>query len=200
MHYRHLLLIATSLASVTTNSFAQLPNPEPIATAWAMGTFVFRGQHKGQRYVLNANVIAPHQPQNPGASAAFGVDDSGRVMLIGNTEYQPTQALSTVRRLFETPKPPMTKEQAPRFLMVCSWAINDQRQISGPLTVGYAERDDSSVLISRDGTLQESFNLHWIHIPSARAKEKFAKINYCGEFARTKKVAAPLWLMPGKER
>lgn len=54
-----------------------------------------------------------------GASSAFGVNDTGQVMLIG-TPSTTTQALSTVKRHFETPKPPMTKEQGPRCIMVCT--------------------------------------------------------------------------------
>lgn len=179
---------------------AQTSTPEPAAMAWVSGITTYRGQHKGQRLEMRANVVTPGNSQSAGASAAFGVDDSGQVFFIGRTEYQPMQGLSTVRRLFETPKPPMTTEQGPRFLMVCSWPLKDSRQQAGPISAGYAERDDSSARTSKDGTLQESFSVHWIGVPAARAKDKFSKADYCGEIAKTSKSSAPLWLLPGKER
>jgi hypothetical protein len=98
---------------------AQIQNPEPIATAWVSGIMTYRGTHKGQSYEMQANVVALGNPQNPGASAAFGVDDAGLVTFIGRTEYQPTQGLSTVRRLFETPTPPMRAVQGPDT----SWSV-----------------------------------------------------------------------------
>lgn len=194
------LILTTGLAVSTTAVLSQAPPSEPPVTAWAMGTTVYRGSHKGQRYSMNASVITPGNPQNPGGSAAFGVDDAGNVTFIGHTEYQPTQGLSSVRRQFETPKPPMTGEQAPRYLMVCSWPVNEVHKAAGPLTVGYAERDDSATSVSKDGTLQESINVKWTPVPSVRAKEKFSKADYCGEVAKTGKSSAPLWLLPGKER
>jgi hypothetical protein len=177
-------------------ALAQTPAPpEPQATAWAMGTVVYRGQHKGrQSYVFNANLPVPGRPQNPGASAAFGVDDAGNVTWLGQTEYQPTQALATVRRRFSTPRPPLTTEQTPRYLMICSWPINDQRKIAGTISVGFAERDDTRTTTSRDGTLQESTNMHWVGIPAARAKGKFSKKDYCGEVAKGAASSAPHWL------
>lgn len=192
--------LAVALAGVATAGIAQVPNAEPAATGWIMGHVVFRGQHKGQTYQMQASVISPGQPRNPGASAAFGVDDAGQVMFIGNTEYEPTQVRTTVRRLFGTPRPPMTTEQAPRYLMVCSWPLDDERKIAGPLSVAYAERDDASARISKDGNLQESFSLHWVPIPAARASEKFAKADYCEDFAKTKKVSVPTWLLPRDEQ
>ena len=194
------ILTAGLVASMTPAEAQATPPRDPPVTAWVMGTTVYRGNHKGQRYSMHASVIAPGNPQNPGASAAFGVDDAGNVMYIGNTNYQPTQGLSSVRREFETAKPPMTGEQAPRYLMVCSWPVNDAHKADGPLTVGYAERDDSATSVSKDGTLQESINIKWAPVPSARAKEKFSKTDYCDEVAKTGKSSAPLWLLPGKER
>ena len=193
--------LAVGLVAAATGAAAQAPpQRDPPISAWVMGTTVYRGSHKGQRYVMHASVIAPGNPQNPGGSAAFGVDDAGNVTFIGRTEYQPTQGLSTVRRHFETPKPPMTGEQAPRYLMVCSWPLDDARKASGPITVGFGERDDAGTSVSKDGTLQESVNIRWTPVPSARAKDKFAKADYCGEVAKTGKSSAPPWLLPGKER
>lgn len=193
-------ILSSMLVVSTTAALPQAPPRDPPVTAWVMGTTVYRGAHKGQRYLMNASVIAPGNPQNPAGSAAFGADDAGNVTYIGNTEYQPTQGLSSVRRKFETPKPPMTGEQAPRYLMVCSWPVNDAHKADGPITAGYAERDDSATSVSKDGTLQESLNVRWTPVPSARAKGRFSKTDYCGEVSKTGKSSAPLWLLPGKER
>jgi hypothetical protein len=193
-------ILTAGLAVSTTTALSQAPQRDPPVTAWVMGTTVYRGNHKGQTYVMHASVITPGNPQNPGGSAAFGVDDAGNITFIGHTEYQPAQGLSSVRRKFETPRPPMTGEQAPRYLMVCSWPVNEVHKTAGPLTVGYAERDDSATSVSKDGTLQESLNVKWTPVPSARAKEKFSKADYCGEVAKTGKSSAPPWLLPGKER
>jgi len=194
------LALAAAVAASSAPAFSQAPAPaDPPISAWVMGTTVYRGKSKGQRYILHASVIVPGNPQNPGGAAAFGVDDAGNVTFIGRTEYQPTQSLSTVRRKFETPKPPMTGEQAPRYLMVCSWPVDDAHKANGAVTTGFGERDDSATSISKDGTLQESLNVKWTSVPSARAKGKFSKTDYCGEVARTGKSSAPLWLLPGKE-
>ncbi len=189
-------LLTLAGAVATHPACAQTPAPpEPSASAWAMGTVVYRGQHKGrQSYVFNANFPTPGQPQNPGAAAAFGVDDAGTVTWLGQTEYQPTQALATVRRRFSTPRPPLTNEQAPRYVMVCSWPLDDQRKISGPISAGYAVRDDSRTTSSKDGTLQESITLHWVGIPAARVQAKFAKGDYCADVAHGKTSSAPHWL------
>lgn len=49
---------AISLGCV--DSIAQTPTPsDPPVTAWVMGTMVYRGNHKGQRYFLHASVSAP---------------------------------------------------------------------------------------------------------------------------------------------
>jgi hypothetical protein len=194
-------MLALAAAIGISPAMAQVPaQPEPQAMAWAMGTVVYRGQHKGrQSYVFNANLPVPGRPQNPGASAAFGVDDAGNVTWLGQTEYQPTQTLATVRRGFFTPKPPLTNEQAPRYLMVCSWPLNDQRKIAGPISVGFAERDDSRTTSAKDGTLQESTNMHWVGVPAARAKGKFLKRDYCGEVANGTVSSAPHWLQDRKE-
>ncbi|MEJ8846953.1 hypothetical protein [Variovorax rhizosphaerae] len=194
---RSFLGVAAWSAMVT--AFAQTPPaPVPAASAWIIGHMSYRGKNKGQHYTLNANVVVPGNPSNPGASAAFAVDDDGKVTAVGQTAYQPTQGLSTVRREFDTPKPPMTGEQGPRYLMVCSWPLDDQRHAAGPVSIGFAERDDTRTKVSKDGTLQESLTMHWVGIPAPRAQAKFAAKDYCGEVARTGKSSAPMWMLPGK--
>lgn len=196
-----ILLAAACTALLLTGAHAQVPpKPEPAAMVWASGTTVHRGKSKGQRYVLNASLVIPGNPSTPGASAAFGVDDAGRVMWIGQTDYQPTQGHTTVRRKFETPTPPMTTEQGPRYIMVCSWPLTEDRKPAGPIQAGYAERDDSRTSVSHDGTLQESISMSWTPVPAARARAKFAASDFCGDVAKTKNSSAPRWLLEGKNR
>ncbi|MDL2355161.1 MAG: hypothetical protein QFF03_07885 [Pseudomonadota bacterium] len=197
-----MLLVAIVCAALClASAHAQVPpKPEPAAMVWVSGTTVHRGKSKGQRYVMNASLVVPGNPSTPGASAEFGVDDQGRVMWIGQTDYQPTQGHTTVRRNFETPAPPMTTEQGPRYVMVCSWPLNADRKQAGPIQAGYAERDDSRASVSHDGTLQESISMSWTAVPAARARDKFAAHDFCGEVAKTKNSSAPRWLLEGKNR
>lgn len=200
IRFRLVLLMLVAAASVSPAQAQDLAQPEPQASAWAMGSVVYRGRHKGdQSYVFNANLSVVGHTQNPGASAAFGVDDAGNVTWLGQTAYQPTQALATVRRSFFDSKPPLTNEQAPRYLMVCSWPLNDQRKIAGPISVGFAERDDSRTTSHKDGTLQQSTEMHWLGVVASRVKDKFGKRDYCGEVAKAMVSSVPHWLQDRKD-
>lgn len=192
--------VSAAGASAAPAQDSAQPQPSGSASAWAMGTVVYRGQHKGrQSYIFNANLAVPGRRQDPAASAAFGVDDAGNVTWLGQTDYQPTQALATVRRSFSTSMPPLTNEQAPRYLMVCSWPLNPKREIAGPISVGFAQRDDSRTKSAKDGTLQESTTMHWVGVPADRAKNKFSKNDYCGSVANGKASQAPHWLLDRKD-
>jgi hypothetical protein len=174
--------------------------PEPIANAEVMGATVFRGKSKGQRYGFRATLVVPGGRESPGASTAFGVDDAGKIKWMGRTEYQPAIGMAQDRRPFETPNPPYTTEQGPRYLMVCAWALSEDRKPLGPMHVGYAERDDARTVTSKDGTLLQSITMHWTSIPSARARDRFGKADLCGEVAKTGTSFVPKWLLDGKPK
>lgn len=176
---------------------AMPPGFEPQVSAWVMGSiFLRRGE---QSYGFYTSLSVGNRP-NAGGIAAFAADDAGNVTWMGQTDYVPNQTLASAKRKFATPTPPLKGEEIPRYLMVCSWALDDARKLSGPILVGYAERDDVRTSVSKDPKVSESITVHWAPIPSARAKAKFAKADYCGEVARTKTVLAPHWLQDQKDK
>ena len=170
--------------------------PEPLATCWIIGSYAPQTRRpQKQTYVAQFHLVVPGNAGTPGAAVAFGIDDAGRVVWMGQTAYQPALRPAHVKREFATPKPPLTPEQVPRFVMICAWPLGDDGKPTAAPVAGYGERDDTRTSIRRDGKVSETITLHWAAVPAARVRDKFGKTDWCGEVARTKRSSAGAWMI-----
>lgn len=64
--------------------------------------------------------VAGGETRSAGGAAAFGIAEAGQIVSMGQTECQPSLQPAHVKRDFATPKPLLTPEQVPRFIMVCA--------------------------------------------------------------------------------
>lgn len=188
------ILMSGLLAVGSVPAWAQ-NNSDPVATGAAMG-FTSNAGKKGekQHYSLLLHISWPNAGTDPGAVVAFGVMDNGDVYWMAQTDYRPTLQPGSARREFATPKAPLTVDQTPRYLMVCAWHLDDQRKPTGPVVTAYAERNDEATIVSKPAREQDSLTVHWVSVPAARVKARFAKADYCGDVRRTQKSAAPHWM------
>ena len=186
-------LISCLLALDSAPVLAQ--NTDPIATGAVMG-FTSNAGKKGekQHYTILLNLVWPNTGTDPGAVVAFGIMDSGEVLWLAQTDYRPTLQPGTTRREFTTPKAPLTLDQTPRYVMVCAWHLNEQRKPTGALVAAYAERNDEGAIIGKPAREQDSLTVHWVSVPAARVKAKFAKSDFCGEVQRSQRASVPHWL------
>jgi hypothetical protein len=203
--------LASALALALASALA-LAGAAPLAAhaqegPAAFGTMLFGGNYfrKGgpdSKYTIMATFIDRAVAMKggdapPAGMAAFGLFDSGEVMLLGNVDYLPSLAQPHLRREVRPAKMPVDPKSTPRYVMVCAWPLDDNK-VPGKPTAAYAERDDANIQEknSQVGTL---LSVLWISVPVARVAKKFESKDYCGEVVKTGKSSAPLWLSTTKE-
>lgn len=168
---------------------------ETRATGFLTG-HAFAGKSKArQNYTLLTHAIPTVDSGSAGGAASFGWMDSGSVVLLAHAKVLPSIYPALAKRAVHTPKPPLDKDQLPRFVMVCAWPIVEGKP--GKASAGFAERDDANIDMRRE-KYSTSLRVNWVSVPAARGQDKFGRSDYCGEIARTSQSTAPLWLPDGE--
>lgn len=124
-------------------------------------------------------------------SATFGwMEDSGSVLLMSHGPCQSSSPLARTQRVVESTVPIHSLTELPRYLMICSWRLEDG--VAREPTVAYAERDDANgrVRSTRD---YASLSVPWVPTAARHAQAHFSGHDYCGEIARSGTTAALPW-------
>lgn len=167
------------------------------ANAAAAGVSGYTRDKGPQSYVLQTFVALQPDGGEAGGAASFGIVDGGPVLLLGHAAYLPRLMPAQVKRGFMTPRPPLTAQQLPRFMMLCVWPLEGGKP--GQPVAAHVELDEANIRIDRERSML-GMRAYWVAISAARAPKAFAERDYCGEIAKTGRSSAAPWLLdrPGR--